>query len=309
MNISSRIDGQLPNYAIENKSSMGSSVFFETMKNFNYQVGRSLKPIYSEDTNSVQIVMQSGNFDINNSKIKNWVRNGGTLIYLVPNNLGVVAYGKIPEVKGSIKLYKYINGMVITADSNDILNSALTKNTDNAYNLLMEIDKYSNKQIYFNENHLYSDSSNASLWGYIPISIKLILYQLFITLAAFIYFKGKRFGKIVPYSDEGERIENEYLYSAAALYREARCWDLMLENYYRNFLSEIRCSEDEWLEYWEKEKLSHYNKAKKSYTFMHSSSKKMDSKDYVEIVNLFDELSIIVKERRDLYWKTLKKTI
>lgn len=279
------------------------------MEKLNYDVDKSLKSIYSEDTNSLQIVFQGGTFDINNNKIRNWVGNGGTLIYLTGDSLHNATYGILTEENGNIKEYKYNKGAIITADANDVSNCALVKKTDKAYKLLMQINKYSSKKIYINENHLYSSSNNSSLWEYIPMSVKLIFCQLIISLIVYIYFKYKRIGKINPFADETGRTENEYLYCAATILGQKKCWDLMLDNYYRNFLDEIGCSDEGWTEYWKKEKLLHFHKAKKAYKFMHNNKKNIEAKDYMKMVKIFDDLSSIIKNQKNSCWGTLKRTI
>ncbi|MDP4178563.1 MAG: DUF4350 domain-containing protein [Bacillota bacterium] len=309
VNISSRMNGQLPSYSIENKSNYGGSIFYEAMKKLGYPVEKSLKPIYSEDTSAVQIVIQDGRLDINDEKIKSWIGKGGKLVILMPDYSDDIPYGTIKEndTANNITIYEYNKGFVITAKSKDIANITLTKDTKNAFQLVTKISKYSAKKIYFNENNLYAQ--NSSLWDYIPYSIKIIIYQVIIVLIAYFSFKGKRFGKIEVYAEEEERIENEYLYSAAALFRQAKCWNLMIENYYNSFLKIIRSSDNNWIDFWENEKLPNLNKAKKVYKFIHDNNKKVNSKEYFEMIKILDELIMIAKNRRDIYWKTLKTTI
>jgi hypothetical protein len=260
--LSSSMGNRLPNYSVINKSKKGFSVFYETLKELNYPVERSLKTLNAENVGTVQIAAMGGEFDVNDIKVRNWIGDGGTLVYLTNEKYPNIGYAVTPEIIGNISLYKYPSGMLIVANADDLTNKALVKDTQYAYELLEAIHGYSSRGIYFNEAHLYTSSSSKSLWEVIPVEFKYIIYQILIVLAAYMYHKGKRFGKPIPFYEEVERIENEYLYSAASLYRAAGAWDLMLDNYYKNFLKAISCRSEDWLEYWESEKLPALDKAK-----------------------------------------------
>ena len=307
--ISSRISNQLPNYSIINKSKMGLSVFYETLNELDYPVERSLKTITSENERTVQIAVIGGDFDINDMKVRNWIGSGGILVFLTNEKYPNIGYGVAPEIKGNISLYKYPKGMLIVDNVDNLTNKALTKDTQYAYELLEVIHGYSNKKIYFNEAHLYSDPSSISLWDVVPTEFKYIIYQLLIVLAAYIYYRGKRFGRPLPLYEEVERTENEYLYSAASLYRAAGAWDLMLDNYYKNFLRTINCRDEDWLEYWENEKLPALDKAKGVFYFINRNGAKANAKEYIQVVSTIEKLKRIYEKRREVYWKTLKKTL
>lgn len=305
-------DNKLPSYSTINKSNMGSSVFYEALKEFNYPVERTLKSVDSFDTDSIQIVADIGGFNINDESIKSWVTKGGVLVHLTSGNLHMLDYGRADKKEGNITLYHYGKGLIIASDAIFISNRQLLKNKEGAYELLKEIDGNVYKKIYFNEAHLYADQNKKSLWSFIPREVKIIIYQLLLALAALLYYKGKRFGKIVPLYEEEERYENEYLYSAASLYKQARCYDLIAENYYKELLRRLNCSHEEFIDYWEKESISHINKARKVYNFMDKVYKsprtKPKTKEYVQMIATIDQLTGIVKKRRDSYWKALKKT-
>jgi hypothetical protein len=199
--------------------------------------------------------------------------------------------------------------MLIVDNVDNLTNKTLTKDTYYAYELLEVIHTYSDKSIYFNEAHLYSNSSSKSLWDAVPIEFKYIIYQILMVLAAYIYYKGKRFGKPLPLYEEVERNENEYLYSAASLYRAAGAWDLMIDNYYEDFLKLMDCSNEGWLEYWENEKLPALDKAKEVHNFINNKKAKANAKEYIQVVSTIEKLKKIYQKRREVYWKTLKKTL
>jgi hypothetical protein len=304
---SSKMNNPIPSYSVENKSQTGYSIFFEALKELNCPVDRTLKAVKDYDNSNIQIIAQGGNFDVNDSEIKKWVSDGGILVYLTTEDSLLTKYESKPEVKDNFKIYKYHKGSIISLDADYITNKTLTKDTTKAYELLKEINSHNYKKIYFNEVHLFASADKKSLWDCIPMEIKYIIYQFIIVLAAFLYYKGKRFGKIMPLYDEEERSENEYLYSAASLYRQAKCLDIMVENYYKSFLKQINYSSDDWLEYWEREKLPQGSKAKKVYEFMNNTKLKVKVNEYIQIVNTLEQLTNILKKRRDLYWKDLKR--
>jgi hypothetical protein len=306
--ISIRVEGRLPAYSVINKSRQGCSVFYEALKKLKYSVDRSLIPIEGHDVNTVQIAAEGKILNIEDKEISAWVEKGGTLIYLTNSPLDSVIDQLAPEIKGSFNKYKKGKGQIIVYSASHFTNKALTENTSGAYELIKVIEEHEYKNIYFNESHLYSASNKQGLWDSIPLEIKYILYQLLIVIGAFFYYKGKRFGKAVPLYEEEERNENEYLYSAAALYKQAKCWDLMLENYYNAFLRELKSPSENWLDYWKQAELPSVNKAKRVYEFMHSSEEKRKPKDYMQTVTLLEQLTNILKKRRELYWKTLKRT-
>lgn len=304
--ISSRLDNNLPQYTVENKGRFGYSAFFETLQKLNLKPSKTLTDVYRQDVNTVQFAAQNGGFDINSEQLKSWIKKGGTLVYLTPQNIHLIGYAKVMEVKGNIRVYNYGKGRIIASDIDYITNRTIAVKRDNAYDIYKEIASLGRK-VYFNETHIYVEGVKVTLWDSIPIEFKFIIYQFLLVLSAYFYYKGKRFGKPVPFYEEVEREENEYLYSAASLYKQAKCWDLMFEVYYKNILKELNCSEEDFLECWERENLPSLNKAEKVYEFAGRTHMKRKPKEYMQIVSTLELLSKILKKRREINWKTLKK--
>jgi hypothetical protein len=305
---SSRIEGQLPNYSVLNKGRMGYSIFFEALKELGYSVDRTMGPVEEQEAGSIQIAAQAPGFNVNSDEILAWVETGGTLVYLTPMNIHNIWLKAEPIKKGHITIYDYGRGRVIACNAEALTNKTLIKDSDGAYELLQELHSYHIEKLYFNETHMFSAVNQKTLWDYVPISVKYIIYQLIIILAAFFYYKGKRFGKTIPLYEEVERSENEYLYSAASLYSHAGAWDLIIENYYKDLLKQLNCSHENWLQCWESENLPHLNAARKVQEFMSSRKKKSKVKENIQIVTILEQLRDILKKRRDSYWKTLKRT-
>jgi hypothetical protein len=304
-----RMDKKTPHYSVTSILKMGYSVFYESLKKLNYPVERTLNQVSEFNPDSVQIISSGGKFDINNPEVMKWIEEGGILVYLTPEINPLVKYGTSIGTVDNIKLYTYHKGSIINADADFVTNKALMTDTSKAYELLKEISKLPYKKLYFNESYMFPSDITKSLWEVTPKEIKYIIYQMLIALAALFYYKGKRFGKIIPLYEEVEREENEYLYSAASLYREAKCLDLMVNSYYQNFLKGFKGNSDEWLEYWESEEMPSLHEARRVYEFMNNKKSKPKAKEYIKIITIIEYLNNIVDKRRDLHWKTLKNNL
>lgn len=304
--ISSRLDKNLPSYAIDNKGREGYSVFYETLKELKLNTERTLTPVEFQNPSSIQIIPTGGGFNLNSGEVKKWLEKGGSILYLTYGGIAILPEVGTPEIKEGLTIYKVGAGRIIAADSSALTNNTLLTNKAKAYIVYKEIADL-NKPIFFNESYIYSNQKKAELWDYISLEIKFIIYQLLIVLAAFFYYKGRRFGRAVPLYEETERNENEYIYSAASLYKLAKCLDLMVESYYNSLLRELKCNSEEFLDVWTKKDLPELHKAKKIYEFIKTEAYKKKSKECVNIISVIEQLRKIVRKRRESYWKTLKK--
>ena len=302
--ISATMQGSNP--TVLNNSGGGLSVLYKTLREFKFPVERTLKPINEASIEDIQIVAQGGTFDINSIEVQEWVNKGGILVYLSSDKMPLFKFGFAPEIKGNINIYHVNKGRIVVAQTSYVSNKTLLNKTSDAYEILNEIISNPYKNIVFSESYLFSKIEQKGLWDFIPIEGKYIIYQLVLILIAFFYYKGRRFGKTIPLYDEVERTENEYLYSTASLYSLARCWDLILENYYKSLLREIRYSTGNLIEYWEKEDLKDLSKAKRVYEFMDNKHKKFKRKECIEMINAIEQLKDILKKRRDINWRTFK---
>lgn len=302
--LSSRMENQLPDFSIDNKSAMGYSVFFEVLRDLDYPVERSSLEVYSHNPNSIQIVADGSFNFIYNTKIIEWIEKGGILIHLTPNRVQR-NYG-IEVNKDSLSLNLIGDGMIISADGRPFTNRGLMESKDIPYELMLEVGSLEYDRIYFNEAHMYLTTEKENIWSVTPMGIKLILYQLLLVLAAFFYYKGKIFGRIEPLYEELQRNENEYLYSVASLYQQGKCWDIILDSYLKGLLREMNSSEEEFLDYWKESK--DYNKARKIHDFLNKLKidKRQKEKDYISIINQMEELRSKIRKGRDENWKVLK---
>ncbi|WP_079489767.1 hypothetical protein [Maledivibacter halophilus] len=314
-------------YSVLNRGSKGMSIIYETMKKLNYPVKLVLDNVEDKSHDKVQIIVSAKNnrkFNINNDEIKKWIKNGGKLVYLYEDlENRKLKYGKKINTyeKNDGSVYSYGKGKILTGNIKLIANKTLTINTDGAYWILSQIDKWNYNSLEFNEFYLYESSQKPSLWRDIPGGVKFILFQLAILIGAIIFYKGKRFGRPIPLYEEVERSENEYIYSVAALYHKAGCWEVVLKSYYDDFLLQVEglfgkneYIKEEWLKLWENKNLPKLNKAKKLYRMINSlvsidKSEKKRRKKYLETISIIEELKKILIKRRESHWKRLKKDI
>lgn len=330
LNLSGDKNNKTIPYSVLNKGSKGVSVMYEAMKKLNYPVKLDLNEIENKDYDKIQFIVLPANymrFNIDDDGVKDWIKAGGKLVCLYEDlDDTKLGFGKEVDTftisnENRASIYSYEKGMVLIGDSKLISNKTLTKDTNGAYWILQQIDEWGYAKVEFNEFYHYSGGKGKSLWNDIPKGIKFILYQLAFLIAAIIFYKGRRFGKPIPLYEEVERVENEYILSVAALYQKVGCWEVVLENYYNDFLIEAEklfgkneCINKEWIELWRKKKLPKANKAKELYNFIEreindNENKKKKSKKYLGMISIIEELKKILIKRREDHWKRLKKDI
>ena len=307
--ISDRFGGRFPDDSVLNKTVSGYSVFFDVLMELDFPVSRTLQPVNALESGCIQMVVQAGSFDIDDSGVEAWLKSGGILIYFTDGDYLPELFDTAPEINGPLKIYRVSPGTAVVADASRFTNKALVDGSNDAYVLAGFIAKSAPKKIYFNEAAMYTGEGRQTLWSYTPKEIKFILFQLLLALGVFLYQKGKRFGKPVPLYEEAERSENEYLFSVASLYSQAKCWDLVLANYYRSFLRELRYPHEGWLRHWEKEYPDSMKKALAVFEFMDKPLNKHSVKDYLQIVATLEHLKTIMRKRREIGWKTMKKAL
>ena len=303
-------------YATENYGGDGLSVFYETLEKLNYPVSREKLSLSDEARENLVIIAGSDKFDIKNDKVKQWVAEGGKLLYLSENPIMTfIDYGDEQPVYGFEGMgVKYGQGEIIVVNVNDVRNDTLVDTTDKAYAIIKQIGGLEYKKISFDEIYLYDNPDEISLWKSMPLGIKLLLVEIVIAVVVYIFYRGKRFGKIVPFYEEVERSENEYLFSVSQIYREANCWDVAFDSYYRALVDSVKSEangfvlidSDNWLEYWRHMDIEEYDRAKLVYDFNKSKDNNRSKKQYVKMVSSIERLNEIVEKRRECKWKQLR---
>lgn len=296
----------IPDYSVDNVTRKGCSIFFEALEQIEEARVESEMPIETYNYDTVQVVMPHTNFNINRNGVKDWIKAGGQLVYLQKYDIDEIGYASLEYEDDVVKRYSYGEGKIITCNVNHIINSQLISDRDAAYTLLKQIHTLDYQAIIFNEYYLFVLPEKEGLWDVIPFGIKLILYQMMIIIAAFFYYKGKRFGKTVPLYEEEERSKNEYLYAAANLYRHEKCWDLAIDSYYDYLLHQafrLDFVNKDLYDYWQKLELPEIEKVSQVIEFMKVKNQKHSERKYIHIITIIEELVEIIDTRSELYWK------
>ncbi|MFW5999294.1 MAG: hypothetical protein ACOCQC_01390 [Halanaerobiaceae bacterium] len=297
-----------PSYSVHNRSQNGLSIFYETLQELDYPAERTLEPAADFSGKSLQII--AGDYLEEDDLPEEWLRKGGTVVWLTPGGDQYLpdflkeveeqpsALQKLEEEGETFRVYRAGEGRVVSGDLEVIANFSLLEKPETGYDFLALADEFGGEKIYFNEKHFFTGRIEATFWDIIPPPLKFIFYQLLLAVAAYIFYRGKRLGRARPLVEEEERLQNEYLFAAADLYRAAGCTGLVMKSYYRSFLQEIGCRHENWLEFWRRRKLPAYETAEKLYAFMEELSVREDKGECMQMVRLIDSLRKYSERRK-----------
>jgi hypothetical protein len=312
LTISKYTDGSGNDLTITGKGSQGYSIIYEALGKMGFNTVNENKELKAGSEASLQVVTESMNISREDEGLKEWVMSGGSLLLLTTLDSYDLSYGTDKEVIGpQLYVYRYGKGTVILASAYKLTNKAMAQDRGSAYEIVKTLQKTGYSRIVFNEFYIYGESEIRSLWADIPYELKFVLYQFLIVLILIIYYKGKRFGRIVPYYEEVERTENEYVYSAAALYKKAKCYDVVLENYFNALISEMKrelrlyndINLNNWTQIWEKEGLPCLDKVKEIAGLTMDDNLKAQHKECLKAISYFEDLTGILRKRREEFWK------
>lgn len=317
-------------YSIYNIDKEGMSVYYETLKKLDYKPRLLLKRIENTDISSIILSVaydRGKDIDVNGEEIKNWIEKGGHLIYIT-DNIDTVKITddnektiKNMDKRDDIKIINWGKGELVVLDVNLLINETIVKDRKAALYLTNYMEKWKNKEIYFDEFYLYgTQKSKKSIWHDMPDLLRLIILQLFLGLVAIIFYKGKRFGKPIDLYEETERIENEYIYSVASLYQQGGFLRVVVNNYYedlidtmgREFCTNKSYIKENLIEIWQKENLKKLQKVKRLVQIMNkevdklSDKKTKNQKQYKEAILIMEDMKKILVKRRENQWKQLK---
>lgn len=315
-------------YTVFNKRADGISVFYETMKALNDSVHIARESIERYPADTIQIIVEpTEDFNLEDQRIKKWAANGGFYIFLTSdwerdkeNFLKEKNQKLISDISNEQEgvLFTYGKGKILIGNSKMIENRTLHTNTEKAYWIFEQIQKHPSQAVYFNEfYHGYGVIQN-SLWKDMPIGVKVVVFQFLLVIFSWLYYKGRRFGKVEFYYEEVEREENEYMDAVAALYHQVGNWEGVFFHFYTSFLNRFRkllalhlVDENwDWVEAWKSEQLPQTASAKKLLNFVQCKvdlpkSSKRKIKMYSEMIGIIEQLCEILEKRRIQKWKKL----
>ena len=211
-----------PDYSSFSTGSDGASLLYDTLHRIDYPVSQSYEPVDTRaDINDVCIVIMPEDTSYEDlDEMLAWARKGGRLIYL--GALGPSYFDDhLSSTKtagmGHLTLYQAGLGEVITGLADDIVNERLMEDDTYGQLLANALRSWNADSIRFVEYyHGYRASDN--FFTQLPSGVKLCVYQLIILMAVYVWYRGKRFGKAIPYYEETERAGDEYVRALAHLY-------------------------------------------------------------------------------------------
>lgn len=206
----------------------GVSLLYDTLRQMQFPVAAGYTPVGAESAaKDVYLVIRPDDPSPSAMIIEDmlaWVRRGGRLIYLdneSPSLMDSALSTYASSEWGTLSHYSVGLGEVITGYAEDVVNQSLMNDSLYGSMLAYVLEAWEADHIWFAEYyHGYRVSDN--FFARLPAPVKLVVYQMIILAAAYAWYKGKRFGKPVPYYEEIERGENEHIKALARLYYRRR---------------------------------------------------------------------------------------
>lgn len=219
-------------FSVRSTGERGASLIFDTLRNMGYPVRRSYRPLTADsDTENVYVVIQPHSPHVNTSlanEMLEWVYDGGRLVFLCrthPRSAIDREFNASGTPVGPFTLYTHGAGAVLTGSSAHVENGVLMENHTNGQRIQRVLADWNAERefaaIFFAE-YYHGFHTPQNLVGRMPLVLRLILLQMVFLSIVGIWFFGKRFGNPVPYYEEIEREENEYVRALARLYSQIR---------------------------------------------------------------------------------------
>lgn len=209
----------------------GTSLLFDTLRYMDYPVRTSLKPLTAQtDTDNVYIIIQPRTPPVTlemADEMLEWVRRGGRLVFLCRFHPATIIDRALNMpgryIGENFLLYQYGYGKIITGRASIITNNFLMKNYSYGQIIQTTLDRWNaertTENIFFAE-YYHGFHTPQTFVGRVPLVMRLMLLQMVILSIIGLWHLGKRFGNPVPYYEEVEREENEYICALARLYME-----------------------------------------------------------------------------------------
>lgn len=304
--IAARSDGNMPAYSVLNKGPQGFSVYMETLKELDVDVQRIAAPVDGQPPENIQVVTSTWWIDSISPEIKAWVKSGGILVVATINPQEAIEEGARISSEDGIETWELGGGKILMLSPEGLTNRGMVKDTEPSWNLTFRLAAMKNRPICFNEIALFPEEGTPSLWSAAPLWLRLLVFQILLVASAWFWMKGRRLGKALPYVEETERTELEYLNSAAMFYQAAGCWRLMLDIYFKSLLHLLGSNEEDWLELWKREKLPELNKAEDIGRWMGSTHIDATPQEIKQRIMAIEHLKNLIKNRRLHPWNSMK---
>ena len=306
-----------PSYTTFSTRGDGIALLYDTLKIMGYPVGKYTMLLDQQrPINNIQIIIAPDYRYASASHyegICDWVIQGGTLLYFDES------YGSFPyyveanseliiieRIEGGV-LYNLGLGKLFIGEADYITNIGLIEGGD-AYgqqiaNMLSNLDY---NKIYFNEAY-HGYGTDKGLFESLPPGIRLFCLQLILLAIAVIIYFGKRFGRIIPYYEEVEREENEYVFTLTNLYMSIGLGSAAIDvydkkfkkacgNYFRNSAA---LEFSEILILWKNENLRDMDKLEyiaRTYEQTLNTKRPNQRREFMKIISYYKELIHIVSK-------------
>jgi hypothetical protein len=236
---------QQPDYTIYNSAANGVSLIYDTLNEMGYNAEPEFQILTaSSNTRYPRIVIEPTYYyygDSEEKRLADFVSAGGNVIYLCENHslmkrVFETVYGA-REVYGndSYTLYSCADGEVLIGPASGITNAALMRDRRAGYYTADVLSRWGVMSIFINEAY-HGFSTDPGFWDAAPVNIKTMAYHVLVITVLVLLYLGKRFGKFVPYYEELEREENEYLKALANVYLKAGSGYIIYEADLERFL-------------------------------------------------------------------------
>jgi len=219
-----RADTDGPPYAPFSTATLGTSVFFDTLRHMGYPVRIHYAPLTTRtDTAHVIVIIQPFNPAVSPEMAEEmlaWVYAGGRLIFLhnaQPSPIDLLLQDRDNVTSGGFFFYRVGAGEVITGRAHPLTNQRLLNDSTPGAVLQEIIAQWDATRIYFTA-YYHGMHPPDTLFAQLPVGVRLVIVQLGLAALMLIWCLGKRFGKPVPAYEEVEREENEQVRALARLY-------------------------------------------------------------------------------------------
>jgi len=213
-------------YSVRSTNERGASLLFDTLAHMGYGVNVGRRPLnMSAAANDVYVLIQARAVcSCMATEMRDWVREGGRLIFLCgshPNTIISRDENLSGRQAGDFWLYRLGRGEIITGRAIPVTNYELMNDFSAGEAIQATISRWNSEReignIFFAEYYhgVFMAQTGASQ---MPLVMRLMILQAIVFAAIGVLHLGKRFGNPLPYYEEVEREENEYVHALARLY-------------------------------------------------------------------------------------------
>jgi len=306
-----------PDYTTFSTANEGTALLYDTLKIMGYPVARDTMFIDKDrPVDNVQIIIQPG-YSYRSEKhyddIRSWVARGGTLLYF-ESGYGDYFFSpgnnndfEMIEQTDAGNLYQLGLGKIFIGKAQHFTNIVLIEGGDiHAQQIANMLNNVSSNKIYFNEAY-HGYGTEKGLFESLPPGIRILGFQLILVAIAMAVYFGKRFGRVIPYYEEIEREENEYVFTLTNLYMSIGLGSAAIDVYDKKFKkicgSYFRSSDtlefSEILPLWKSENLPETDKldyVSNAQNEPVNTKRAKERREFLKIISYYKELIYIVSK-------------